>query len=127
MKVGLALLGSVACIALVASGATGANGRSALPGSVPSWAKASNLKSATSSSADVGFRVYLSLRNQAQAEALTRAVSDPSSASYGKYLSPGQFLSQFAPSQADVAAVKSWLQSQGFSIVGVPANNHYVS
>jgi subtilase family serine protease len=71
--------------------------------------------------------VFLGLRNQAQAEALASAVSDPSSASYGKYLTTGQFQNQFSPAQSDVAAVKSWLQGQGFAIGYTPTNNHYVS
>jgi subtilase family serine protease len=127
MKFVLPLAACAACLALVTSGATASNGNSSLPGSVPPWATASSLKSATSPSEDIGFRVYLALRNQDAAEALAQSVSDPSSASYGKYLTPGQFLSRFAPSQASVDAVKSWLRSQGFSIVDVPTNNHYVS
>jgi subtilase family serine protease len=126
-KILVALAGCALSVALVASSASGANGRSVLAGSVPSWAKASNLKGAANDAGAVGFRVYLGLRNQAQAEALARAVSNPSSPSYGKYLTTGQFQNQFAPSQADVAAVKSWLQGLGFSIVNVPTNNHFVS
>ena len=103
------------------------NGKSALNGSVPPWATAANFKSATPSDDPVGFRVYLGWRNQADAEALAKAVSDPRSPSYGKYLTPGQFRQQFAPSQAQVNDVRSWLQSQGFDIVYVPTNNHYVS
>ncbi|MCW3065215.1 MAG: serine protease [Solirubrobacterales bacterium] len=109
------------------SAAMGANGRSALAGSVPPWATASRLKAAATSSDQVGFRVYLGWRNPAQAEALAQAVSNPASGSYGKFLSPGQFQSQFAPSQSDVSAVRSWLQGAGFSIVYTPTNNHYVA
>jgi subtilase family serine protease len=126
-KIVVAFSGCVLACALFAAGATGANGRSALAGSVPPWAKASSLKGVANPADAVGFRVYLGLRNEAQAEALARAVSDPSSPSYGKYLTTGQFQNQFAPSQADVNTVKSWLQGQGFSIVDVPTNNHYVS
>jgi len=58
---------------------------------------------------------------------LRRAVSDPKSASYGKYLTPVQFRCQFAPSQSQVGAVQSWLRSQGFSVDYTPSNNHYVA
>jgi subtilase family serine protease len=75
----------------------------------------------------VGFRVYLNLRDQAKAEALARALNDPKSSSHGRFLSPGQFQSQFAPAQRDVDAVKDWLKSQGFDVQYVPENNHYVS
>jgi subtilase family serine protease len=103
------------------------NGRSALNGSVPSWATSANLKGATPSSDVVGFRVYLGLRNADQAEALAKAVSDPSSSSFHKFMTPGDFRNSFAPSQAQVGNVRSWLQSQGFTIDYTPTNNHYVA
>jgi subtilase family serine protease len=126
-KIIVALAGCVVSVALVASAATGASSRATLVGSVPSWAKSANFKSAANASDSVNFRVYLNLRNHAQAEALARAISNPATASYGKFLTPGQFQSQFAPTQADVANVKSWLQSQGLTIDYVPGNNHYVA
>ena len=58
---------------------------------------------------------------------MAQAVSDPHSSSYGHYLTPAQFRQQFAPSQAQVGAVQSWLRSQGFSVEYTPTNNHYVS
>ena len=94
---------------------------------MPPWATSANLKAAAATSDAVGFRVYLGWRNQSQAEALAQSVSDPASSSYGNYLSPGQFRQQFAPTQASVGQVKSWLQSQGFTLVYTPTNNHYVS
>jgi subtilase family serine protease len=103
------------------------NGRSALNGSVPPWATSANFKGATPSDDPVGFRVYLGLRNVDQAEALAKAVSDPSSSSFHKFMTPGDFRNSFSPSQAQVNEVRSWLQSQGFSIVYTPTNNHYVS
>ena len=123
-----ALLAVAALLLLVPSAfADPGNGKSALNGSVPPWATAANFKGATPSDEAVGFRVYLGWRDEAGAEALARAVSDPKSSSYGEYLTPGQFRSRFAPSQAQVGDVRSWLQSQGFSIAYTPTNNHYVS
>ncbi|HSC72773.1 MAG TPA: S53 family peptidase [Gaiellaceae bacterium] len=103
------------------------NGRSALNGSVPPWATSANFKGATPSGDSVGFRVYLGLRNADQAEALAKAVSDPSSSSFHKFLTPGQFNNTFSPTQAQVGNVRSWLQSQGFTIDYTPTNNHYVA
>jgi subtilase family serine protease len=102
-------------------------GRATLTGNVPPWATSANFKSAANGSDDVGFRVYLNWQNQSGLESLAQAVSDPSSASYGQYLTPQQFRRQFAPSQASVGAVQSWLKSQGFNAVYTPTNNHYVS
>src|SRR4029453_6801058 len=69
--------------------------------------------------------VYLGWKDGAEAAA--RAVSDPHSSSYGHYLTPQQFRQSFAPSQAQVGAVQSWLHSQGFTIDYTPQNNHYVA
>ena len=101
--------------------------RATLAGSVPGWAKAANLVGTADSSAAIDIRVYLGWKDPAGAEALARMVSDPHSPSYGQYLTPEQFRKQFAPSGSDVAAVQSWLRSQGFSVDYTPANNHYVS
>src|ERR1044071_9709055 len=98
-----------------------------LHGSVPAWANSKNYVGAADPSAYVGFRVYLGWQNASAAEAFARSVSDPNSAQYGQYLTSQQFRKQFAPSQAQVGAVQSWLKSQGFSVNYTPMNNHYVS
>jgi subtilase family serine protease len=103
------------------------SGRAALTGSVPPWATSANFKQAADTTANVGFRVYLGWMNPQGAAAIAQAVSDPHSASYGHYLTPAQFRQQFAPSQASVGAVSSWLRSQGFTIDYTPQNNHYVA
>src|SRR6266542_371901 len=101
--------------------------RATLHGSTPSWANAKNYKGAADATAGIGFRVYLGWNNSSAAEALAKAVSDPHSSSYGHYLTPAQFHQQFAPSQAQVGQVQSWLRGQGFSVNYTPGNNHYVS
>src|SRR5438034_2854188 len=103
------------------------SGRATLAGNVPPWAKSANFKGAANASDSIGFRVYLGWNNGSAVEALAKSVSDPRSASYGNYLTAQQFRQQFAPSQAQVNAVQSWLRSQGFDINNTPQNNHYVS
>lgn len=103
------------------------SGRAALTGSVPPWATSANFKQAADTSANVGFRVYLGWTNEQAAIAVAQAVSNPRSSSYDQYLTPAQFRQQFAPSQASVGAVSSWLRSQGFTIDYTPQNNHYVA
>src|SRR5215467_5963425 len=112
-------------VTLVVQAAPSAD-RAVLHGSAPAWANSKNFTGAADPAGQIGFRVYLGWQNAAGAEALARAVSDPRSAQYGKYLTPAQFRQQFAPSQAQVGAVQSWLRSQGFSVNYTPANNHYV-
>jgi subtilase family serine protease len=101
------------------------NGRATLNGSHPAWATPAHMKAATPSAAQIGFRVYLGWRGDPAA--LARAVSTPGNAAYGKYLTAAQFRSQFAPSASDVAAVKTWLRSQGFTVDYTPSNNLYVA
>ncbi len=103
------------------------SGRAALSGSVPPWATAATFKQAADTTASVGFRVYFGWSSPQGAAAIAAAVSDPHSASYGHYLTPAQFRQQFAPSQASVNTVTSWLRSQGFTIDYTPQNNHYVA
>lgn len=106
--------------------AEAANTRTTLPGSVPSWANSSHKVGAVDGSTAVDFRVYLGLRGGDAAQQLALSVSTPGSANYGKFLTPAQFRAQFAPSTADVNAVKKWLAGQGFKVTGVPANQKYV-
>ena len=101
--------------------------RATLTGSTPSWATSSNFKISTPTTDNVGFRLYLGWNNPNGLQALVDSVSDPKSASYGQYLTPAQFHAQYAPSQASVNEVKSWLTSQGFTVDYVPGNNHYVA
>ena len=120
---------ATAAVGLVLAGlnapAEAASGRQ-LPGSVPSWAKASHRVAASDSSAPVAFRVYLDWRGGNAAAHYALAASTPGSARYTHFLRPQQFNAQFAPSTSTVNAVKSWLRSQGFSLGHVPSNRKYV-
>src|SRR5437762_2798253 len=120
------ILAFVAVVAMLPASAM-AEQPMTLHGSVPAWANSSNFAGAADPNENVGFRVYLGWNNPDAAEALAHAVSNPHSPQYGQYLTPQQFRKQFAPSQAQTAAVQSWLRSQGFSVIHTPANNHYVA
>lgn len=130
MRSRTSILGIVASIALLGSvipALAAPSARATLAGNVPPWAKSANFKAAANGSDSIGFRVYLGWTDPAAVEALATAVSDPSSDAYGQYLSPQQFRQRFAPSQAQVNAVQTWLQSQGFTVDYTPLNNHYVA
>jgi subtilase family serine protease len=127
VKLVMAALAATALLVVGAAAADASGGRSTLVGSAPSWANKGNFVGAADPSGPVGFRVYLGWRNQAGAEAAAKAVSDPTSPSYGKPLSPSAFRQQFAPTQAQVSAVQSWLQGQGFRLDYTPQNHHYVA
>jgi len=111
----------------MAVSAGAASNRTTLHGSAPAWANSKNYAGAADATASIGFRIYLGWNNPSATEALAQAVSDPHSSSYGHYLTPAQFRQQFAPSQAQVGQVQSWLRSQGLTVNYTPGNNHYVS
>jgi subtilase family serine protease len=118
---------AVAAMLVFGVNAVGANSSATLHGSRPGWAKQGNLVGAADPAGNVGFRVYLGWNDEAGAAALAKAVSDPRSSSYGQYLNPTEFRKRFAPTEAQVGAVQSWLRSQGFKVDYTPANNHYVA
>jgi subtilase family serine protease len=107
--------------------APASGGRTTLQGSAPSWATSKNLTGTADPATAVGFRVYLGWIDPDGAAALAKSVSDLHSGSYGRYLTPNQFRSRFAPSASDTAKVQNWLRSQGLSIAYTPQNNHYIS
>ncbi|MFG2358553.1 protease pro-enzyme activation domain-containing protein [Streptomyces sp. NPDC048521] len=99
--------------------------RDALTGTKPAWATATADRGATSNSAQVKARVYLAGRDRAGLAAYAKAVSDPSSPLYGKYLSAKKAQARFGATKAQVAAVTSWLRSAGLTVTQV--TTHYVA
>jgi subtilase family serine protease len=75
---------------------------------------------ATASS--VQFAVGLQMADRSGAVALEQAVSDPSSPEYRHFLTPSAWESRFSPSPSSVAAVTTWLRSQGITVTGVTAD-----
>jgi len=75
----------------------------------------------------IEFDVGLALSDPAGAAALATAVSDPSSPSYGHYLTAAQWEATYSPSQSSVDAVTSWLRQQGMTVEGVTADRMTVS
>ncbi len=110
-------LGLPAGSAAAAGAATQALPQGASPAATPS-----NLVAATPATAPVEFEVGLQLGDQAGAEALEQAVSDPTSPSYRRYLTPAQWERRFSPKPAAVKAVSAWLQSQGIAVGSVGAD-----
>ncbi|MBV8207962.1 MAG: Ig-like domain repeat protein [Acidobacteria bacterium] len=56
-------------------------------------------------------------------EALLREQQTPGSANYHRWLTPGEFGGSFGVAPADVQAVSTWLQQQGFTVDRVAKNN----
>ena len=119
---------TVAGVAAVAAPASASGGpqREPIAGSTPRWLHQARSLTATPTSQPVSFGVLLGMRDQAGAAATLKAISDPASASYGHWLSNQTFIERYAPAKASVAAVQSWLRSQGFQVTGTLPSGMYV-
>jgi subtilase family serine protease len=116
-----AVAGAAILSGLVSAGtAVAAPGRSAIPGTHPDWAvsRAGHQAPAVTTGA-VNLRVYLAGQNPAGLSAYASAVSDPTSASYGDYLTPAQAQARFGATSAQIQAVRSWLTGAGLTVTGV--------
>ncbi|MGI5454237.1 S53 family peptidase [Streptomyces sp. CA-249302] len=125
MAATLPMLAGALALGIPAAHAADNPGRDALAGTKPAWATAKADKGDASNGAQVSLRVYLAGKDATGLAAYAKAVSDPSSPSYGKYLSAKKAQARFGATKAQVAAVKSWLTSNGLKVTGV--TQHYVS
>ncbi|NUP22007.1 MAG: S8/S53 family peptidase [Streptomyces sp.] len=121
----LPLLAGALAFGIPAAHASDHPDRDSLAGTKPAWATTKADKGAASDHGQVNARVYLAGRDAAGLAAYAKAVSDPSSASYGKYLTARQTQARFGATKAQVAAVQSWLKSAGLEVTGV--TRHYVA
>ncbi|MDQ0990536.1 protease pro-enzyme activation domain-containing protein [Streptomyces sp. V3I7] len=121
----LPMLAGALALGIPAAHAADDPGRDTLSGTRPAWATATADKGDAANGAQVSARVYLAGRDAAGLARYAKAVSDPSSSQYGKYLTAKQAQARFGATRAQVAAVKSWLTSAGLKVTGVSA--HYVS
>lgn len=97
-----------------------------IPLSHPLWATPQSKVADTDPASKLTFRVYLAMRDQQGAEAAARAVSDPASADYQKYLTPDQVRERFAADDGTVSQVRNWLSGSGLTVGDLPANKAYV-
>jgi subtilase family serine protease len=97
-----------------------------LTGSTPRWLAKARSVAATPVTEQIGFGVLLGLRDQAGAAATLKAISEPTSASYGKWLSDKTFDERYAPARSSVTAVQEWLRGQGFTITQTLPSGMYV-
>ncbi|WP_030614013.1 S53 family peptidase [Streptomyces achromogenes] len=119
MAATLPLIAGALALGIPAAHAADGPARDVLKGTKPLWATAKADKGATPDGARVTARVYLAGRDAAGLAAYAKAVSDPASPLYGKYLSAKQTQARFGATKAQVAAVKSWLTSAGLTVTEV--------
>ncbi|MFC4498855.1 MULTISPECIES: S53 family peptidase [Streptomyces] len=125
MAATLPMIAGALALGIPAAHAADGPARDTLAGTRPAWATAKADKGATSDSSQVHARVYLAGRDATGLAAYAKAVSDPRSAAYGKYLSAKQAQARFGATKAQVAAVRSWLTAAGLKVTGT--TQHYVS
>ncbi|MCQ9136027.1 MULTISPECIES: S53 family peptidase [Streptomyces] len=125
MAATLPMIAGALALGIPAAHAADGPARDTLAGTKPAWATAKADKGATADSAQVSARVYLAGRDAAGLAQYAKSVSDPHSAAFGKYLSAEQAQARFGATDAQVAAVKSWLTAAGLKVTGT--SRHYVS
>jgi subtilase family serine protease len=133
-RVVVAIAGAILLATLVVTAGASArtNGpsssvRQILPGSKPAWTSVAPQAAAVPSGRLVHARVWLTPRNAAQLDALAQAVSDPSSAQYGQFLTADQYNAQYAPTATQVGQVTQWLTGSGLSVTATGPDNHFVA
>lgn len=93
-----------------------------LAGALPGWAVPSARVAPVPAGETVPFQVVLPWRDPVAARRLAYAVSDPASPLYGQHVSPAEWRRRFAPSDATVGAVTSWLRASGLEVGAIPSN-----
>jgi pseudomonalisin len=68
----------------------------------------------------------LQLQNEAQLNSAILAINTRGNSSYGKFLTPSQFVATYSPSTAQLQAVESYLSRMGLTNISAPSNRLYV-
>ena len=100
-----------------------------LPGTVHPLAQAQYEQGPADASRLISPITLVLKRSAEQQAALARLLQDqqdPASSQYHRWLTPEQFGERFGFSQADIQAVSTWLESQGFTIVDVPPSRNLI-
>ncbi|SEQ33365.1 S53 family peptidase [Microlunatus flavus] len=110
-----------------------AAGSVAIPSTLPSWlpkatSRARTAAPAAAADASQTVRVYLAPNGGSDALAKAAlAVSDPSSASYGQFLTADQFHAQWSPTAQAEQTVRGYLADQGLTVSGTAPFRRYVT
>ena len=119
-------INSLLAAALCAAGAV--TSQSALAATLqPDSSSAQAVVTAAAPKDVVEFGIYLPLRHQDKLETLVAQLHDKTSSQYHQWLQPEEFLAQFGPRPADIAAVATALSARGLTIVSTDAHGLRVS
>ncbi len=67
--------------------------------------------------------IGLGVHNSAALDGIIAAASDPNSPQYGHYLTPAQYMQQFAPTDQEAQAVRDWATGAGLRVVSTSPDN----
>src|SRR5215469_8568238 len=126
-SVGLAVSFAAAAAGQAAAKPRPVPNRVALHGSLTPAAERARPAGDVAGSSRFSFDLVLRLRNAAGAQKFVREVSTPHSRLFHKFLTRQQWIARYGPTNASIAAAKSWLRSQGFAVGLVPRTHLYVS
>lgn len=74
----------------------------------------------------ISVTVWLNLHNKATLDDMVKNMYDESSPNYHHFLTKDQYQSQFAPSAADAAQVRSFLAAHNLKVTSTDKTNHFV-
>jgi hypothetical protein len=112
----------IGAVALVTNAGASANNRLAqVQRGALAPAGGTALGAVTSSASQSGY-VVLKPRDPSALSTFLAGVNNRTSATYHQYLAPGQFASQFGPTQSTISAVKAQLSSDGLTVSGMTDN-----
>lgn len=113
----LAMVGGSLMLAIPSQASSPAGAAKTISGSHPDWATASTDAGSVSASTEITGTVYLAGQDAAGLTAYATAVSDPHSASYGKYLSAADYQARFGATKAQTSAVQKWAHDSGLKVL----------
>ena len=99
----------------------------AVPKSTPEWLSHARTLGRASGAASVNFKVYLAPRGGIDTvKAAVTASATPGTSGYHKFLTPAAYHQAFDPTVSTVAAVRSWLASDGLRVRAIGQYNAYL-
>lgn len=93
-----------------------------LPGHIPNAVRSARLLGRCAATEPVSLAIALPVRNQSELNNLLGRLYDPTDPLYGAYLTPGEFTSEFSPTEADYAAVASFAEAHGLVVTSRHSN-----
>jgi subtilase family serine protease len=97
-----------------------------ISGNTPGFIKQAQDLGAADPSAVISVTAWLSLHNENKLDQLVKGQNQKRSPNYHKWITQGQFNSNFGPTSQEVNAVQNFLSAHNLTVVDVAENNMYV-